>query len=91
MSAEQWRLECLTQLLAELKDSDLPGDFFLGLLKVRTAYKRCYVQVCPGSVFCGTRPGCLRSQRLCAPGLRSLSSSPPAGADQLGGRGRDAG
>uniref|UniRef100_A0A8D0AU79 Transport and golgi organization 6 homolog n=1 Tax=Sander lucioperca TaxID=283035 RepID=A0A8D0AU79_SANLU len=33
LSGEQWRLECLMQLLAELKDSDLPGDFFLDLLQ----------------------------------------------------------
>uniref|UniRef100_A0A3Q2ZLE9 Transport and golgi organization 6 homolog (Drosophila) n=1 Tax=Kryptolebias marmoratus TaxID=37003 RepID=A0A3Q2ZLE9_KRYMA len=33
LSGEQWRLESLMQLLAELKDSDLPGDFFLDLLK----------------------------------------------------------
>ncbi|KAF1387128.1 hypothetical protein PFLUV_G00102050 [Perca fluviatilis] len=33
LSGEQWRLECLMQLLAELKDSDLPGDFFLDLLE----------------------------------------------------------
>lgn len=35
LSGEQWRLECLMQLLAELKESDLPGDFFLALLKVK--------------------------------------------------------
>jgi hypothetical protein len=29
-------VECLVLLLAELKDSDLPGDFFLELLQVRT-------------------------------------------------------
>lgn len=34
LSGEQWRLECLMQLLAELKDSDLPGDFLLDLLQV---------------------------------------------------------
>ncbi|KAM6926735.1 transport and Golgi organization protein 6 homolog isoform 2-T2 [Lycodopsis pacificus] len=33
LSGEQWRLECLTQLLSELKDCDLPGDFFLDLLQ----------------------------------------------------------
>ncbi|XP_037622900.1 transport and Golgi organization protein 6 homolog [Sebastes umbrosus] len=33
LSGEQWRLECLMQLLAELKESDLPGDFFLDLLQ----------------------------------------------------------
>uniref|UniRef100_A0A3B4WV76 Transport and golgi organization 6 homolog n=1 Tax=Seriola lalandi dorsalis TaxID=1841481 RepID=A0A3B4WV76_SERLL len=37
LSGEQWRLQCLMQLLAELKDSDLPGDFFLDLLQVSTA------------------------------------------------------
>ncbi|XP_075998713.1 transport and Golgi organization protein 6 homolog [Genypterus blacodes] len=30
---EQWRLECLMQLLTEVKDNDLPGDFFLQLLR----------------------------------------------------------
>lgn len=34
VSGEQWRVECLAQLLAEMKDSDLPGDFFLELLQV---------------------------------------------------------
>uniref|UniRef100_A0A4W4F8C5 Transport and golgi organization 6 homolog (Drosophila) n=1 Tax=Electrophorus electricus TaxID=8005 RepID=A0A4W4F8C5_ELEEL len=29
---EQWRVGCVVQLLAEMKDSDLPGDFFLSLL-----------------------------------------------------------
>ncbi|XP_068459994.1 transport and Golgi organization protein 6 homolog [Clinocottus analis] len=33
LAGEQWRLECLIQLLAELKDCDLPGDFFLDLLQ----------------------------------------------------------
>ncbi|KAK5868083.1 hypothetical protein PBY51_012526 [Eleginops maclovinus] len=33
LSGEQWRLEVLMQLLNELKDSDLPGDFFLQLLQ----------------------------------------------------------
>ncbi|XP_068579627.1 transport and Golgi organization protein 6 homolog isoform X2 [Cebidichthys violaceus] len=33
LSGEQWRLECLMQLLSELKDCDLPGDFFLDLLQ----------------------------------------------------------
>ncbi|KAK5894013.1 hypothetical protein CesoFtcFv8_010750 [Champsocephalus esox] len=33
LSGEQWRLEVLMQLLNELKDSDLPGDFFLELLQ----------------------------------------------------------
>ncbi|KAF7647712.1 hypothetical protein LDENG_00168050 [Lucifuga dentata] len=32
LSGEQWRVECLMQLLAELKDNELPGDFFLELL-----------------------------------------------------------
>ncbi|XP_044048294.1 transport and Golgi organization protein 6 homolog isoform X2 [Siniperca chuatsi] len=36
LSGEQWRLECLMQLLAELKDCDLPGDFFLDLLQELT-------------------------------------------------------
>ncbi|XP_071775470.2 transport and Golgi organization protein 6 homolog [Centroberyx gerrardi] len=38
LSGEQWRLECLVQLLAELKDSDLPGDFFLELLQELTSW-----------------------------------------------------
>ncbi|KAM7002325.1 transport and Golgi organization protein 6 homolog [Tautogolabrus adspersus] len=38
LSGEQWRLECLMQLLAELKDSDLPGDFFLDLLHELTSW-----------------------------------------------------
>ncbi|XP_059192150.1 transport and Golgi organization protein 6 homolog isoform X2 [Centropristis striata] len=33
VSGEQWRLDCLMQLLAELPDCDLPGDFFLALLQ----------------------------------------------------------
>lgn len=36
LSGEQWRLECLMQLLAQLQDSDVPGAFFLDLLQVRT-------------------------------------------------------
>ncbi|XP_041851971.1 transport and Golgi organization protein 6 homolog isoform X2 [Melanotaenia boesemani] len=39
LSGEQWRLECLTMLLAELKDSDLPSDFFLDLLQELTSWK----------------------------------------------------
>lgn len=35
VSGEQWRVECLVQLLAEM-DSDLPGDFFQELLQVAT-------------------------------------------------------
>nr|XP_019964576.1 PREDICTED: transport and Golgi organization protein 6 homolog [Paralichthys olivaceus] len=38
LSGEQWRLECLLHLLAELKDSDLPGDFFLELLQELTSW-----------------------------------------------------
>ncbi|XP_008302694.1 transport and Golgi organization protein 6 homolog, partial [Stegastes partitus] len=38
LSGEQWRLECLMQLLAELKDCDLPGDFFLELLQELTSW-----------------------------------------------------
>ncbi|KAM7396145.1 hypothetical protein PAMP_019212 [Pampus punctatissimus] len=38
LSGEQWRLECLMQLLAQLKDSDLPGDFFLDLLQELTSW-----------------------------------------------------
>ncbi|CAF96675.1 unnamed protein product [Tetraodon nigroviridis] len=36
LSGEQWRLECLAHLLAQLKDSDLPGAFLLLLLQART-------------------------------------------------------
>ncbi|XP_029379716.1 transport and Golgi organization protein 6 homolog [Echeneis naucrates] len=38
LSGEQWRLECLMELLAELKDSDLPGDFFLDMLQELTSW-----------------------------------------------------
>ncbi|KAI3371767.1 hypothetical protein L3Q82_024319, partial [Scortum barcoo] len=38
LSGEQWTLECLMQLLAELKDCDLPGDFFLNLLQELTSW-----------------------------------------------------
>uniref|UniRef100_A0A3Q2Z2M7 Transport and golgi organization 6 homolog n=1 Tax=Hippocampus comes TaxID=109280 RepID=A0A3Q2Z2M7_HIPCM len=38
LTGEQWRLECLTNLLAELKDSDVPGDFFLDLLQELTSW-----------------------------------------------------
>ncbi|XP_034031600.1 transport and Golgi organization protein 6 homolog isoform X2 [Thalassophryne amazonica] len=38
LSDEQWRTECLVLLLAELKDSDLPGDFFLELLHELTRW-----------------------------------------------------
>ncbi|XP_051917982.1 transport and Golgi organization protein 6 homolog [Hippocampus zosterae] len=38
LTGEQWRLECLTRLLAELKDSDVPGDFFLDLLQELTSW-----------------------------------------------------
>ncbi|CAL8262763.1 unnamed protein product [Merluccius merluccius] len=38
VSGEQWRVECLVLLLAELKDSDLPGDFFLELLQELTTW-----------------------------------------------------
>ncbi|XP_040895132.1 transport and Golgi organization protein 6 homolog [Toxotes jaculatrix] len=38
LSREQWRLECLMQLLAELKECDLPGDFFLDLLQELTSW-----------------------------------------------------
>lgn len=40
LSWEQWRLECLVDLLAEMKDSDLPGTFFLLLLQARTTQER---------------------------------------------------
>ncbi|KAM9808169.1 LOW QUALITY PROTEIN: transport and Golgi organization protein 6 homolog [Neosynchiropus ocellatus] len=36
-SEEQWRLECLMKLLAQLTDQDLPGDFFLDLLQELTS------------------------------------------------------
>ncbi|XP_057691882.1 transport and Golgi organization protein 6 homolog isoform X2 [Corythoichthys intestinalis] len=38
LSGEQWRLECLMHLLGELKDSDVPGDFFLDLLQELTSW-----------------------------------------------------
>lgn len=38
LSGEQWKLECLTELLSQLKDSDMPGDFFLGLLQELTCW-----------------------------------------------------
>ncbi|XP_059917132.1 transport and Golgi organization protein 6 homolog isoform X1 [Gadus macrocephalus] len=38
VSGEQRRVECLVLLLAELKDSDLPGDFFLELLQELTLW-----------------------------------------------------
>lgn len=37
-SGELWRLECLTELLTRLKDSDLPGDFFVDLLQELTCW-----------------------------------------------------
>lgn len=38
VSSEQWRVQCLEQLLGEMKDSDLPGEFFLLLLQVLTPW-----------------------------------------------------
>lgn len=38
LSGEQWKLECLNELLSQLKDSDLPGDFFLVLLQELTCW-----------------------------------------------------
>ncbi|XP_048828666.1 transport and Golgi organization protein 6 homolog [Brienomyrus brachyistius] len=38
VSGEQWSVDCLVQLLGELKDSDLPGDFFLEMLKDLTSW-----------------------------------------------------
>lgn len=38
LSGDQWRTECLMQLLSELKDCDLPGDFFLDLLQELTSW-----------------------------------------------------
>src|SRR4029434_6718443 len=32
LCGEQWRVECVAQLLGEMKDSDLPANFFLQLL-----------------------------------------------------------
>ncbi|XP_051726883.1 transport and Golgi organization protein 6 homolog isoform X2 [Ctenopharyngodon idella] len=37
VSGEQWRVQCLVELLGEVKDSDLPGEFFLLLLQDLTA------------------------------------------------------
>uniref|UniRef100_H3CNZ9 Transport and golgi organization 6 homolog (Drosophila) n=1 Tax=Tetraodon nigroviridis TaxID=99883 RepID=H3CNZ9_TETNG len=41
LSGEQWRLECLAHLLAQLKDSDLPGAFLLLLLQELTDWASC--------------------------------------------------
>uniref|UniRef100_A0AAV2KYW9 Transport and golgi organization 6 n=1 Tax=Knipowitschia caucasica TaxID=637954 RepID=A0AAV2KYW9_KNICA len=38
LSGEQWRLECLSELLAQIKDNDIPGDFFLDLLQELTCF-----------------------------------------------------
>ncbi|KAJ8281215.1 hypothetical protein GJAV_G00064910 [Gymnothorax javanicus] len=38
VSGEQWSIECLVHLLGEMKDSDLPGDFFLELLEELTSW-----------------------------------------------------
>ncbi|XP_066570075.1 transport and Golgi organization protein 6 homolog isoform X1 [Amia ocellicauda] len=37
LSFEQWRVECVVDLLASLEESDLPGDFFISLLKELTS------------------------------------------------------
>lgn len=52
LSEEQWRLECLMQLLTELKDCDLPGDFFLDLLEVRTTHLPKHHPVLPSNIPC---------------------------------------
>ncbi|XP_053478948.1 transport and Golgi organization protein 6 homolog [Ictalurus furcatus] len=33
VSGDQWKVECVIQILAEMKDTDLPGEFFLSLLQ----------------------------------------------------------
>ncbi|KAG7333282.1 hypothetical protein KOW79_003417 [Hemibagrus wyckioides] len=33
VSGDQWKVECVVQLLAQMKDTDLPGEFFLSLLQ----------------------------------------------------------
>ncbi|KAG5273642.1 hypothetical protein AALO_G00153820 [Alosa alosa] len=38
VSGEQWRVECAAQLLGEMKDSDLPANFFLQLLQELTSW-----------------------------------------------------
>ncbi|XP_062403575.1 transport and Golgi organization protein 6 homolog [Sardina pilchardus] len=38
VSGEQWRVECVAQLLGEMKDSDLPANFFLQLLQELTSW-----------------------------------------------------
>ncbi|KAL6107428.1 tango6 [Pungitius sinensis] len=43
LSEEQWRMECLMQLLAELKHCDLPGDFFLDLLQEMASWEAAAV------------------------------------------------
>ncbi|XP_076840276.1 transport and Golgi organization protein 6 homolog isoform X3 [Brachyhypopomus gauderio] len=35
---DQWRVECVVQLLAEMKESDLPGELFLFLLRDLTQW-----------------------------------------------------
>ncbi|XP_056622852.1 transport and Golgi organization protein 6 homolog isoform X2 [Triplophysa dalaica] len=37
VSGEQWKVQCLVQLLGEMKEGDLPGEFFLLLLENLTA------------------------------------------------------
>ncbi|KAL1256924.1 hypothetical protein QQF64_012469 [Cirrhinus molitorella] len=37
VSGEQWRVQCLVELLGEMKDSDLPGEFFILLLQDLTS------------------------------------------------------
>ncbi|XP_065139412.1 transport and Golgi organization protein 6 homolog isoform X2 [Paramisgurnus dabryanus] len=37
VSGEQWKVQCLVELLGEMKDNDLPGEFFLLLLENLTA------------------------------------------------------
>ncbi|XP_031420785.1 transport and Golgi organization protein 6 homolog isoform X2 [Clupea harengus] len=38
LCGEQWRVECVAQLLGEMKDSDLPANFFLQLLQELTSW-----------------------------------------------------
>lgn len=50
LSGEQWRLECLIHLLAQLHDHDLPGSFFLLLLQVRATGTHQYTLHVPSEL-----------------------------------------
>ncbi len=46
VSGEQWRVQCLVQLFGEMKDSDLPGEFFLLLLQVLAPWFPMQLNIC---------------------------------------------